>query len=231
MSLLRKQRIRCIQVHIGADRTIPILRFTVKIREKEKAGGEKVNCFVTVKRQAEQGASPQEGRDGTLRLSNSRIRGVTKWYSAVRFDRRKTVSVVNLPRSSVGSGETIAQSRNSERCLRRLLPRDYINAFRRLRIGRCPPPFLTHRQMDVWNVTWGPLRVNVAYDYRKHPSFYFGKRIFRAARAGKRRREHGKKHNWKLYWFSKSTLVIYRQSIFYIKKNSKVDSWITLAIC
>lgn len=106
---------------------------------------------------------------------------------------RQTVSVVNLPRSSVGSGETIARSRNSERCLRRLLSRDYINAFRRLRIGRCPPPFLTvhptHNQMDVWNVTWGPLRVSAAYDYRKHLSSYFGKRIFRAAWAEKRRRE------------------------------------------
>lgn len=93
---------------------------------------------------------------------------------------RQTVSVVNLPRSSLGSGETIARSRNSERRSGHPLPKDYINAFRRLQIGRCPLPFLTVRptQTDVeemWNATWEPLRVGAAYDYRKHPSSHFGR--------------------------------------------------------
>lgn len=49
-------------------------------------------------------------------------------------------SVVNLPRSSFGSGEIIVRSRNSKRRPGRPLPKDYINAVsvsRRLRIGRC----------------------------------------------------------------------------------------------
>lgn len=103
---------------------------------------------------------------------------------------RQTAGVVNLPRSSLRNSETIAQSRNSERRPERPLPRDYINASRRLRIGRCPPPFLAVRPTptDVWNVTWGPLRVGAAYDYRKHhPSSHLGEWIFRAARARKRR--------------------------------------------
>lgn len=92
--------------------------------------------------------------------------------------------VVNLPRA--GRGETIVRSRNSERRPGRLLPRDYINAVdasRRLRIGRCPPPFLaspsstraddgrTSGWTDVWNATWGPLACRGRerrYDYRKH---------------------------------------------------------------
>lgn len=93
---------------------------------------------------------------------------------------RQTASVVNLPRSSLGSGETIARSRNSEHRPGHPLPKDYINASRRLQIGRCPLPFLAARptQTDVeemWNATWGPLRVGAAYDYRKHPSSHLGR--------------------------------------------------------
>lgn len=150
---------------------------------RKKAGGERVDCFVTIKRQAGQGPSPQEGRDGTRTLGNSNPRSHEMIFSYT-FRQTAAVGVVNLPRSSVGSGETIARSRNRERRPRRPLPRDYINTSRRLRIGRCPPPFLAVHptRMDVWNATWGPLRVDAAYDYRKHhPSSHLDEKIFRAA--------------------------------------------------
>lgn len=97
-------------------------------------------------------------------------------------------------RGSLGSGETIVRSRNSDGRPGRPLPGDYINAVdasRRLRIGRCPPPSLLAVRSD------GRMECHVGtlacskprrYDYRKHSlsslllSPYGGERIFHASR-------------------------------------------------
>jgi len=65
-----EQRIRCMQVHVEPCSS---LRFAVNTARK-KTDGERVDCFVTTKRQAGQGPSPQERRDGTRTLGNSNPR-------------------------------------------------------------------------------------------------------------------------------------------------------------
>lgn len=121
------------------------------------------------------------------------------------FRQAVAAGVVNLPRH-VGRGETIVRSRNSESRPGRPLPGDYINAVdtsRRLRIGRCPPPFLAilgsdgrvecHVEALVCRVRRSRER---RYDYRKHTSSHLGARIFRAPRAKEDSEREREKTSW-----------------------------------
>lgn len=99
-------------------------------------------------------------------------------------------SVINLPRSSFGSGEIIVQSRNSQRRPGRPLPRDYINAVsvsRRLRIGRCSLPFPCRFERTC-GMPRGFSRVSRERrcDHQKNHSFsHLGEQSFRAPRVRK----------------------------------------------
>lgn len=105
-------------------------------REKKSRGKDLSFCYDPEKTRAS-----RKGEAG-----GTRTRGFT---AGPRNDIQPYVStgrasVVNLSRSSFGSGEIIVRSRNSKRRPGRPLPRDYINAVsvsRRLRIGRCSPSF------------------------------------------------------------------------------------------
>lgn len=176
-------------MYAGAVPAVPILRFAFVNGEKE-GGWREGRLFRYNQKTSWTGTLTSRKERRVLELSVTQIRGVTKWYSAVYFDRRRVSLTSRAVRSEAAKqlpGLEIASIVPDTHSLRTISMRPVgCELGVALRLSSLSIR-LTIRQ--TWRKCAMPLRVGAACNYQKPHQPALLRRIFRAAWAEKLREE------------------------------------------